>query len=205
VPAALSALVDGVVDWWRNWLHLTVLNLVWTLSWFLIVLGPPVTLAAYAYVHRLVGGDEMTPAEFARAVRATFWQAWAWAVAALLPVVALAASLVFYARFPGVWARSAEVGATLLVLAWLVVQCYALPYLFVQERRSLALAYRNAILTLLASPLHALLFALVLTVLLALSLRFMAVTFLVSPVLVAMLGTHAVRERLARFGVGVAP
>ena len=199
--AALSVVADAAVDWWQHWLPLTLLNLLWVAAWLSVVLGPPVTLAVHAYLGRLLDHDQMTPAEFARTVRDVFWQGWAWAVAALAPVFALAVALVFYARFPGPWARAAELSATLVVLCWLLVQSFALPFLVTQQRRSLRLAYRNAALTLLASPLHAAVFALVVVILAVLSLRFMALTFLVSPVLLAMIATHAVRERLSSFGL----
>lgn len=198
---AFAVLRGAVVEWWRNWLRLTILNLVWMSSWLLVVFGPPVTIAVYAYLERLFANDEMTPREFVDVVRRNFGRGWLWALPVLLLFASLLAALPFYAQFPDLWARAAEIAAALLALGWLFLQFFALPFLFVQEQGSLKLAVRNATMTALAGPLYSLLVAVFLLVLFALSVRFMALTFLFTPVLIAVAGTLAVRERLQHFGV----
>lgn len=198
---AIAVLRDAVVEWWRNWLRLTILNLVWMSSWVLVVFGPPVTLAVYAYLERLLANDEMTPREFVDTARRSFGKGWLWALPVLAAVTSLLVALPFYAQFPDLWARAAEIAAALLVLGWLFLQFFALPYLFVQDQRSLKLALRNATMTALASPLYSLLVAVFLLLLFVLSVRFMALTFFFTPVLIAVAGTLSVRERLRHFGV----
>lgn len=197
----LTVLRLAVRDWWRNWLHLTVLNLVWMLAWVLVVPGPPATLAVYAFMCQLVRGDEMTPGEFLQSVRNNFWKGWLWMLPNLILIPGLFINLRFYGQFDASWARGLELATLVLVVFWFFLQFYALPYLFAQERHSLRLAYRNAALTALASPLYSLLLATAAGLLLLLSVRYMALLFLVTPVLIAMLGTHAVRERLHHFKV----
>lgn len=197
-------LVTAVQEWWQSWLPLTLVNLACVAGWLLVVPGPPATLALYAAVARVLDGDDVTPREFAAAVGRHFWRGWAWASLTALPLAALVPALFFYARFPDAWARVAEVVAALLVAGWSFVQVYALAFLVVQERPSLRAAYRNAVLTILASPLHAAVLGVALALLLALTVRFMALAFLLTPVLVATIGIHAVRERLARFGIAPA-
>ncbi|HEX7000457.1 MAG TPA: hypothetical protein VF164_02070 [Trueperaceae bacterium] len=198
---AFALLRDAATEWWRNWLRLTVLNLVWMVSWLLVLTGPPVTLAVYAYLERLAANDEMTTGEFLAEVRRNLLTGWLWALPVLALVASLLVSLPFYAQFAELWARAAELAVVVLVLGWLFVQFFALPYLFVQGSRSLGQAYRNAALTAFASPLYSLVVAVALLVLLVLSVRFMGVTFLFSPVLIALAGTLAVKERLRRFGI----
>ena len=198
---AFAVLRDAATQWWRNWLRLTVLNLVWMCSWLVVVFGPPVTLAVYAYLERLMANDEMTPAEFVDLVRRSFGKGWLWALPVLGLSAALFLALPFYAQFADLWALAAEIAAALLVLSWLFLQFFALPYLFAQERPSLRLAVRNAGLTALASPLYSLIIAFFLLLLFVLSVRFMALTFVCTPVLIALAGTLAVRERLQHFGV----
>ncbi len=198
---AFALLRDAATEWWRNWLRLTVLNLVWMVSWLLVLTGPPVTLAVYAYLERLAANDEMTPGEFLAEVRRNLLRGWLWSLPVLALVASLLVSLPFYAQFAELWARAAELAVVVLVLGWLFVQFFALPYLFVQGSRSLVQAYRNAALTAFASPLYSLVVAVALLVLLVLSVRFMGVTFLFSPVLIALAGTLAVKERLRRFGI----
>lgn len=198
---AVALLRDSAVEWWRNWLRLTVLNLVWMASWLTVVLGPPVTLAVYAYLERLTDNDEMTPREFAAEVRRNLLKGWLWVLPVLALLASLFVSLPFYAQFPDLWARAAEAAVALLVLGWLFLQFFALPFLFVQDTRSLRQAFRNAALTALASPLYSLIVGVALLVLFVLSVRFMGVTFLFSPVLIGLAGTLAVKERLERFGL----
>lgn len=198
---AFAVLRDAATEWWRNWLRLTVLNLGWMLSWLLVLTGPPVTLAVYAYLERLTANDDMTPGEFLAEVRRNLLRGWLWALPVIGLVASLFVSLPFYAQFAEAWARAAELAVVVLVLGWLFVQFYALPYLFAQGSRSLGQAYRNAALTAFASPLYSLVVAVALLVLLVLSVRFVGVTFLFSPVLIALAGTLAVKERLRRFGL----
>lgn len=198
----LIAVFRGTAEsWWRNWLHLTVFNLVWVLSWVFIILGPPMTLTAYAYLRRLDQGDEMTVREILATVRTHLLQGWLWLLPSLgiVPLTGLSAG--FYGSLDAPWAPAILALIVFVTGVWLLLQFYVLPYLFVQDRRSLRLAYKNAALTLLASPLYSLGIALVCSLLLTVSLRFVALIFLCSPVLVAILGTHAVNDRLRRFQV----
>src|SRR5690606_31737380 len=121
---ALNLARHAGLTWWRNWLALTVLNLVWMVSWLTVVLGPPVTLAVYSYIERLVAGDDLTPREFVTAVTANFAKAWLWALPVLASMAGWVVAVSFYALVGDVWARAAEVAASLIVLAWLFVQFY---------------------------------------------------------------------------------
>jgi uncharacterized membrane protein YesL len=200
----LNVMRLAVRDWWHHGLHLTLLNLIWLVAWVSVVLGPPVTLAVYAFMHQLVHDattPELTPGEFLRSVRTHFWKGWLWMLPNLAVIPGLLINLGFYGQFDAPWAVALEVVTVVLVVFWFFLQFYALPYLLVQERRSLRLAYRNAALTTLASPLYSLLFAIVIGLLLLLSARFVVLLFLMTPVLIAMMGTHAVRERLQHFKV----
>jgi uncharacterized membrane protein YesL len=191
-------------DWWRNWLHLSVLNLVWVLAWASVVLGPPVTLAAHAYVLRLVREDEMPVAEFVREVRANVGRGWAWALPQVALVAVFLVNMRFFEGFDGAWARVLELATVALLALWWLVQLYALPFLFVQERRSLPLAWRNATYTLLASPAHGLALGVAALALVLVSVQLRVLVFLATPVWLALIGTHAVLERLRRFGVTAA-
>jgi hypothetical protein len=188
-------------DWWRHWLHLSVLNVVWVLAWASVVFGPPVTLAAHAYVLRLLRDDEMPVAEFVREVRSNFARGWAWALPSVVLVPVFLINMRFFEGFDGAWARVLELTTVALLGAWLLVQMYALPYLFVQERRSLVLAWRNAAFTLLAGPVHGLVLGVAALALVLLSVQLRVLAVVATPVLLTLIGTHGVLERLRRFGV----
>ena len=88
-----------------------------------------------------------------------------------------------------------------LLLVWLLVQFYALPYLMEQERRSLFLALRNGLFSLLAFPGYTLILGGLALVVGVLSLRFVVPAVLGAFGLVALLGTWAVRERLETYRI----
>src|SRR5690606_40094771 len=113
---ALPIFRDSAVEWWRNWLRLTVLNLVWMASWLTVLLGPPVTLAVYAYLERLTDNDEMTPGEFLAEVRRNLLKGWLWALPVLALLASLFVSLPFYAQFPDLRARAAEFAGAVRVV-----------------------------------------------------------------------------------------
>ncbi len=89
----------------------------------------------------------------------------------------------------------------LLGLMWLGVQFYPLPYLMEQEEKSLRLALRNGLFTLLAAPGYTLVVVSGAVVIAALSIGVVAPLFLGGPCLIAVLGTHAVRERIETYQV----
>ena len=189
----------AVTDWWRDWVNLAALNLALLLCWLSVVLGPPATFALYDIVHDYVYGRSFELAELPALLRRYALKSWLWLLSNALVAGGVWLNLqVYTSAVPSAALRALSLFIGAL---WLVVQFYALPYLLEQERLSLRVAYRNALLTVLASPLYTFVvfgFALVLALV---SVRFVVFLFLGIPALIVVLGVHAVAERLGSYRV----
>jgi uncharacterized membrane protein YesL len=198
--SAFAVLLRALGDWWRDWVNMAVLNLAWMLCWLTIILGPPATFVAYRVANDFVHGRTLYPRELPGMLRRYFLRAWLWFLLQLAVAGGVLLNLRFYGGLSG-GLGIVLAGATLVVAGlWLLLQLYALPYLMEQGRPGLGLALRNSLLTVLASPIHALLLALASAVLLALCVRLPFLLLFGVPMLVAVTGTHMLLDRLERFG-----
>ena len=188
----------AVKDWWRDWVNMAALNLAFVLCWVTVVLGPPATFALYDAVHTYVYGRSFELRETPATLRRYFFKSWLWMLANALVVGGIWLNLQFYAGSAR-WVAALRVLSLLIGAVWLAVQFYALPYLLEQDRPSLRQAYRNALLTVLASPLYTLLMLGFVLLLVLISARFVVLLFLGVPPLIAVLGVHAVAERLKNY------
>ena len=189
-------------DWWRDWVNMAALNLAFVLCWATVVLGPPATFALYDIVHTYVYGRSFEVRETPAMLRRYFVKSWLWMFTHAFVVGGVWLNLQFYtvqdAAGAG-WVTALRALSLLTGVVWLAVQFYALPYMLEQDRPSLRQAYRNALLTVLASPLYTLLMLGFVLLLVLVSARFVVLLFLGVPPLIAVLGVHAVAERLRNY------
>jgi uncharacterized membrane protein YesL len=197
---AVSVFVRALRDWWRDWVNMAVLNLVWMLCWLTVILGPPATFTAYKVANDFANERTLYPRELPGMLRRYFLQSWLWFLLQLVVAAAVLVNLQFYGGLGG-GLGAVLTGATLVVAGiWLLVQLYTLPYLMEQERPGLHLALRNSLLTALASPLYTLIFGAIVALLLAICVRLPFLLLFGVPMLIAVTSSHAVLERLERFG-----
>lgn len=190
----------AVRDWWRDWVNMAALNLALLLCWLTIILGPPATFVLYAALHEYVYGRSFELRETPALLRRYALKSWLWLLGNALVAGGVWLNLQVYTpNTPWTAAlRLLSLGAGAL---WLALQFYALPYVLEQDRPSLRRAYRNALLTVLASPLYTLVIVGFALCLVLVSVRVVALLFLGVPCLIAVLGVHAVAERLGRYRV----
>lgn len=197
---AASVFLGALGDWWRDWVNMAVLNLAWMLCWLTLILGPPATFAAYRVASDFAHERTLYPRELPGMLRRYFLQSWLWFLLQLAAAAAILLNLYFYNGLDSLLGRVLQIATLLVAALWALLQLYALPYLMEQDRQSLRLALRNALLTVLASPLYALILGVIVFVLLALCVRLPFLLLFGVPMLVAVTGAHAVIERLGRFG-----
>jgi hypothetical protein len=203
VPAAAGVVGRAVDDWWSSWVSLAALSPACLLCLVSVVLAAPATLVLFRVAQLTASGDSFTAVELLRMLGRYFWKGWQWLLLNLLAGAGFWINSVYYARL------ETRLGAVLLLVSWflfvlwLALQFQALPWLVFQRKPSLRLAYRNGLLTLLASPLHALIVLGCAGLLLYAGLRLPLLWFLGLPALLALLAVHSVRERLAAFGLVV--
>jgi uncharacterized membrane protein YesL len=192
VRAALS-------DTWRDLLTTAVVNLLWLVFTLVIVTAPPAALALFYVGNRLAHGEPTDPHDFLQALGRYFRAGWRWGLLQVVMLLILVGDVILSGLLGGGSAagRLAQ-GLYLGGLAiWLLLQLYTLAFLFEQETPNVRLALRNG-----ASLLgRNVLFSVALGVLLLGALMVGTVFFLVSlaagGVFVALVGNHAVLNRLA--------
>jgi hypothetical protein len=188
-----QALRDVYDDLWTTLL----VNLVWLASLFLVLPAPSATLALFYYTNRRAHGESAGLGDFFGAFRAYWKPAWRWGLLNLGLIAILTGDIWLTGRLgPSALVQLAQGFYLALLAAWLLVQLYALPFLFEQEVPSLRQALRNGAV-LLGRNIG---FSLALTALAAGILFVGLVAFLLSlaagGAFLAAAGNHAVLNRL---------
>lgn len=199
---ALRVIRSAAVDLWDHLALVAFCSLAWLLLVMLIIPGPPATLALFDMADRMARREHMLAfRDYLRAVRDRFGVGWRWA-AINIPVLAIL--LIDIAAIPRMFEASIAVPVQwffIVALAlWLVVNWFALAFLFQQKELSVRQALRNGAVLLLQHPLFTLTLAVITALLLGVSAVLVVLIIailLVGPMFVALLGTHAVLDRLA--------
>jgi uncharacterized membrane protein YesL len=199
--AAFRVLGTALDDWWSDWVSLTALSLAWLLCVATVILAAPATLVLYRVARQSSNGESFTVSQLLGFLKGSFWKGWHWLIVNLLLAAGLALNFSFYGQLrnpAGTWLLLFNL---FLGVFWLATQFYVLPYLLLQERPGLWKAFKNAVLTILASPAYNLIVLGSAAALLYAGIRLPLLLFLGLPALLAQLGMRAVQERLRTFGV----
>lgn len=200
ITEPLRMIWNALKVWWEVWLGLWLFGLIWILCWVTLVLGPPATFGFFHSVRWLMVEKEIKWEYYYQPAKKHFLASWLWFLANLLVLYIVFSNYVFYNRL------ASDVGNILQVLAlgagflWTAVQFYTLPYFVLLEKKSLLIAWKNGLFTILASPVFSLALWVVLTALLFLHLMIFPI-FLAGPGLVVLLVTMAVEDRIQKFGI----
>jgi len=200
-PAPLQVIGRALTDWWDDWVQMVVVSLVWVLCWLTVILGPPATLGLVYVTNRLAHGESLGIGGMLEGGKRYFLKSWLWMLLNLLALVVVSTNVWFYGQFDAVWATLLQGFFLMLGVLWPLVQFYALPYLMEQEQKSLWLALRNGLFTILAAPGYTLAVAGAAALVWAASVALVAPLLLGAPCLIAVLGNRAVRERLETYQV----
>lgn len=186
-------------DTWHDLLTTAVVNLMWLGLTLPVVTAPPAALALFYVGNRLAHGDPTDPRDFLQALRCYLRPSWRWGLLQLVVLFVLVGDVVLTAQLAGdsTAGRLAQGFYLALLAAWLLLQLYTLAFLFEQEEPRLRTALRNGALLLGQNPLFSVALGFLLLALLALGVVFFFVTTAAGGVFVALVGNHAVLNRLA--------
>jgi uncharacterized membrane protein YesL len=201
LPSPVQVIAFALNDWWDDWVNMLIINLALWLCWLTVVLGPPATFGIVYVTNQLAHGSSLGPGGLLTGMRLYFFRSWAWMLINLFVALIISVNIYFYRQQETGWATL--LGSLFIVLAlfWMMLQFYALPYLMEQSDKSVWIAFRNALFTILAAPGYTLIVAGFAGLLVALSIGVIAPLFLGAPCLVACLGNRAIIERIDTFGV----
>lgn len=185
-------------DLWDEMYLMAVVNVLWVALNLLLVTGPPATAGLFVFTHRLARGEDASLRDFFAGFRRYFWRSWLWAIVAGAGFIILGGDVVLTGRLSSAGYVIFIQGFFLaLLFLWAFLLLYAFPLLLEQERPSLLLALRNAFVMFTGNRSFSVtLFGLALLVALLSSLLF-APWGVITVAFLALLGNHAVLNRLA--------
>jgi uncharacterized membrane protein YesL len=199
----LVVIKDGLVLWWDEWINWIVVNLLWLLCWLTIVLGPPATFGIHFVAASLVEGESLGVRGLLDGGKKYFAKSWLWMVVNTIVIVIIVFNILFYYQIESNWAQFIQ-GIILFVgFLWILVQLYTLPFFMLQEDKSLRVAWRNALFTIIASPFHALIIFAFILLLTAVSIMTVLPVFFGVPGLIVVLTSSAVKDRVKAFQEGI--
>jgi hypothetical protein len=198
LAAAWQVMRAAVGDAGTDLFTTAAVNLLWIAGVLLLLTGPPATVALFYVANRQAHGEATDPADYLRAARRFFAVGWRWGLLNGAVIFFLVGDVIITGRLAPperAWLfQSLYLAAT---AGWLLLQLVSLPFLFEQERPVVRQALRNGVVMIGRN----LTFTVALAVLLVAGLAISAVLFLVlfaagAPIL-ALIGNHAVLNRLA--------
>ena len=198
-PITIKVIKWSIRTWWDDLTGLAMINLIWVLCWITIVLGPPATLGLYYLSYELVGGQSLGLGGLIEGMRKYFLKSWGWALANLLVMILLWSNIVFYSNMDSVWVKGLPLVMIVLGLVWLTVQFYGLPFLMLQEQKSLIAAWRNAYVIAALNPGYTTVLMIFVVLVAVISVVFVLPLFLGAVPLISILGCQAVKDRVEDF------
>lgn len=198
---ALRVVRAAIVDLWDNAFLVIFCSLVWLFLVLLIIPGPPATIAIFSISRSIVANEYLLEfRDYLRAVWRNFGVGWRWAAINIPVLLILAVDIrVVPQMFSTTIAASIQLAFYLALGFWIVVNWYALAFLFQQEKASVLQALRNGGVVLLRYPGFSLVLIVATAALLALTFIFVIVNMLFGPMLMGLISTHAVISRLEIF------
>ncbi len=198
---AFRSVRSAIIDLWDHVILAALCSLVWLGLVLLIVPGPPATVALFDMADRIARREHLlTVGDYLRAVWAHFGVGWRWGALNALVLAVIVIDILMVPRMVSdSLALSAQMFFFLALVLWLVVNWFALAFLFRQKEPSLRQALRNGAVLLLQQPLFTLTVTAITAVLLGLSavlVLLIIVVLLVGPMLVALISTRAVLNQV---------
>jgi len=192
----LQILHDSLADIWNNlWLMLAC-SLFWLCAWLIVIPGPPASLALSRVGNRLTHGEVVDLKDFWETFRHAWGAAWRWGAVFLLVTAILVANIIITGNLQTPWQPYLQGLYLFLLVCWLILQIFALPFLWEQEKMSVRQALHNSWTLIVGNPEFAILLAILLILIYVLG----TITFLLSVIFggafAACVGNRAVLNRL---------
>jgi uncharacterized membrane protein YesL len=197
MKAAVQITFSGLKDIWEDIWTVLVCNLLWILSNLLIIPGPPATLALFYYGNRLAHGEAADVGDYWQAFRRYWGPGWRWGVVNLVVMGILIGDFILTGQSN--LSQSGQLGRSFYLAAlagWLVVQFFALPFLFEQQDLSVRQALRNGLLLITRNPVFSISLVGLLGLVLVLGFVLFMLSIAFGGVLLACIANRAVINRL---------
>jgi hypothetical protein len=198
VREALQVLGASFRDLWQDlWMSL-VCNLLWLVATALVIPGPPATLALFYYGNRQAHGEMTDLGDVWRKFRQSWGAGWRWGIVNLAVIGVIVGDIYFTGglNLPQGVLRYMQ-GFYLAVLGfWLLVQIYALAFMYQQEQPNVRMALRNGAVLLGRNIFFSIVLGLMAGVILLAGMPVFMLSAFFGGVYLAGVGNHAVIQRL---------
>lgn len=205
IGSAARVLQRSLADFWYQWVVIIVVNTLWLVCCITVVLAAPATFGMYYVTNELANGRGATSSDIFAGLKRYFRVSWGWGILNVIAAVLVWANLNFYGQIEETWSLLILGFTLVLVTLWIAVQLLAPAYIMEQEEKKVLVAMRNALFTLLATPLFSLVFIVIVGTFLAASISIPIILLLGGPCFVTLLCNRAVRDRLLAFGIAQPP
>ncbi|MFQ5419692.1 MAG: hypothetical protein ACE5EY_04945 [Anaerolineae bacterium] len=192
-----SVIIHALRLWWREWIGMILLNILWLLLQVPIVTGPPATAVLYTIAQCIHEDEYWEMQELWPLLRKLFWPAWRWALPNGLFLLAIGGNFYAYQNAGGAgWLFLRLVWGALLA-AWLALNLFYWPFWLNQEDKSLRATYANCGRVFLLNPLPAINRGAFCVALMAASVLITVPLAAGAVCLLALVGITAVQDSLA--------
>ena len=176
-----------------------VVDALWLLSNLLLIPGPPATLALTAYCNGIAAGEPLDHLDYWRYFKKSWGVGWKWGAANLLVLAFLAGDFYITNQAQDFTGKKLLLGVYLgLGIIWLILQLFALPFLYEQNTMKLSQAWGNSQLLFAANPGFMLILLVALALVLLIGVPLFALTIFFGPVFTSLVANLAVKDRISR-------
>ena len=172
---------------------LVLISVLTGVALLLVVPSFPAIAALYETARRTIEGRRISAGDWWQELKQGFGRAWAFGAVGLFLTLLLGANVWFYARQNATVWRYVAILWIWLLFVWGLASLYAWPLFVLQEDTRLWIVLRNAMYLAFLRPLHALVAAVLLLLVTALSIV-LPIFFLVLPALWAVYTTLLTRQ-----------
>ena len=152
--------------WWKHWIAILVLNILWFLLQIPIITGPPATSTFYAIGRRLIDDEVWDYQDLWQIFRSSFLQGWIWALPNLIVFVVISVNLMAYQNSGISWI-ALRIFWSLLLVGWLTMNLFYWPFWFLSTEPTWRQTLSNCWKLLLMHPFRAVGLVFLIVVLLA--------------------------------------
>ena len=196
LKAAFPIIWGSIQLWWKDWANQVLVSLAAILLSLTVVLYPLAIFGVYEQALDLTHGIRTGIIGFWQGFKKYWRKSLPWGLLNLAILGLLGTNIWFYYNTDSAVAPVLVVVMGLLGIFWLIWQFYAVSCFFLQEDKTLKVAWKNGLALILIQPGYTVVIGLVMLILLGLSLAFFIPLFLGSIPLIAILGLQAVQATI---------
>lgn len=193
---AFDVIVDALKLWWQDWVNQVVVSLAAILLSLTVVLAPAAMFGIYQECKDLTHQTRTGLLGFWQGFKSYFRQNLTWGLVNLVIILVLVTNTWFYYKSQFSFAPILTFLMIGLGAFWIIWQSFTLACFYLQEEKTLKLAWKNGLAIMLAQPGYALIIGLTMLAILVLSFSVFIPLFLGSLPLLALLSFRAVQATL---------